>query len=149
MSDHQYYRISWADFHRDAQALGWKLKNQHPWEGIVAITRGGLVPGAILARELNVRHVDTVCVSSYDDQDQRVTPEIIKSVSGDGKNWLVVDDLVDTGVTVQVVKKMLPKAHYAALYAKPQGKPTIDTFVTEVSQDTWIVFPWEEATTNA
>jgi len=41
------------------------------------------------------------------------------------------------------VREMLPKAHFACLYAKPQGVPMVDTFVTEVSQDTWIYFPWD------
>jgi xanthine phosphoribosyltransferase len=38
---------------------------------------------------------------------------------------------------------MMPKAHFAAIYAKPKGRAMIDTFVTEVSQDTWIYFPWD------
>ena len=35
------------------------------------------------------------------------------------------------------------QSHFAAVYAKPAGRPLIDTFVTEVSQDTWIYFPWD------
>ena len=38
---------------------------------------------------------------------------------------------------------MLPRAHFATVYAKPAGRPMVDTFVTEVSQDTWILFPWD------
>jgi xanthine phosphoribosyltransferase len=38
---------------------------------------------------------------------------------------------------------MLPKAHFATVYAKPEGRPLVDTFITEVSQDTWILFPWD------
>ena len=64
-------------------------------------------------------------------------------MDGDGAGWLIVDDLVDTGRTAQVVRKMLPEAHFATIYAKPAGRPLIDTFVTEVSQDTWILFPWD------
>ena len=62
---------------------------------------------------------------------------------GKGKGVLVVDDLTDTGKTAKMVREMLPNAHFAAIYAKPQGAPMIDTFVTEVSQDTWIYFPWD------
>ena len=40
---------------------------------------------------------------------------------------------------------MYPKAHYATVYAKPSGKPQVDTYITEVSQDTWIFFPWDMA----
>ena len=38
-----------------------------------------------------------------------------------------------------------PKAHFATVYAKPQGEPQVDTFITGVSQDTWIFFPWDMA----
>ena len=38
---------------------------------------------------------------------------------------------------------MLPKAHFACVYAKPLGKPLVDSYITEVSQDTWIFFPWD------
>jgi len=34
-------------------------------------------------------------------------------------------------------------AHIATVYAKPTGRDMADTFVTEVSQDTWIYFPWD------
>ena len=70
-------------------------------------------------------------------------PEILKGVSEDGEDVLIIDDLVDTGATARVVRAMLPKAHYAAVYAKPEGRPLVDTFVTEVSQDTWIFLPWD------
>ena len=62
---------------------------------------------------------------------------------GRGKGLLVVDDLVDTGQTAKLVRDMLPDAHFAAVYAKPMGRPLVDTFITEVSQDTWIFFPWD------
>jgi xanthine phosphoribosyltransferase len=48
-----------------------------------------------------------------------------------------------------VVRELLPKAHFAAVYAKPLGRPLVDTFVTEVSQDTWIYFPWDTALSYA
>jgi len=54
-----------------------------------------------------------------------------------------MDDLVDTGRTAAVLRQLMPKAHFAAIYAKPLGRPLVDTYVTEVSQDTWIYFPWE------
>ncbi len=115
---------------------------------MVAITRGGLVPAAVVARELGIRVVETVCVASYDYDKQgeisvlkHVSPEVIGADKG--KGVLIVDDLVDTGATARVVREMLPKAHFATVYAKPQGRPLVDTFVTEVSQDTWIYLPWD------
>ncbi len=102
-----------------------------------------MVPAAIIARELDIHLVDTVCISSYDWKDQKGEAEILKQFSGDGEGWLVIDDLVDTGRTARIVKKMVPKAHFASVYAKPAGRPLVDTCITEVSQDTWILFPWD------
>lgn len=136
------FPISWEQLHRDARALSWRLIEMGPWQGIIAITRGGLVPAAIIARELDVRLVDTVCIASYAGRD-RGDVKVLKSTNGDGEGWLLVDDLVDTGKTAKRVREMIPKAHFATVYAKPAGRPLVDTFMTEVSQDTWILFPWD------
>jgi xanthine phosphoribosyltransferase len=101
-----------------------------------------MVPACIVARELEVRLVDTICVKTYDHQDM-AAPEILKSVTDDGADVLIIDDLVDTGATAKVVRGLLPLAHYATVYAKPAGRDLVDTFVTEVSQDTWIFLPWD------
>ena len=144
------YNVSWDQFHRDARALTWRLSEINQWDAIVAITRGGLVPAAIVARELNIRRIETVCIASYHADDKQGDLEIIKSVGDEvlalgkeGSGILIVDDLVDTGKTASVVRAMMPKAHFATVYAKPKGRPLVDTFMTEVSQDTWITFPWD------
>jgi xanthine phosphoribosyltransferase len=144
------YPVSWDQFHRDARALAWHLYETGPFEAIVCVTRGGLVPAAIVARELNVRIIETVCVSSYQDYKIQSELSVLKGITPDiaalqsqGKQVLIVDDLVDTGKTASVVRGLLPNAHFATVYAKPMGRPLVDTFITEVSQDTWIYFPWD------
>ncbi len=137
------FLITWDQLHRDAKALSWRLLEMDFFNGIIAVTRGGLVPAAIISRELDIRLVETVCVSGYDWKDQKGDIEVLKSVDSDGKGWLIIDDLVDTGKTAKLVRDMLPKAHFATIYAKPAGKPLVDTYITEVSQDTWILFPWD------
>ena len=141
------FPVSWDQFHRDARALAWRLSGQGPFTAVVAVTRGGLVPAAIVARELGVRVIETICVSSYD-YGRQGDLEVLKSVDpvliGDeGGQVLIVDDLVDTGKTAGVVRGILPQAHFATVYAKPAGRSVVDTYVTEVSQDTWILFPWD------
>jgi xanthine phosphoribosyltransferase len=138
------FLITWEQMHRDAKALAWRLIDKGPWKGIVAITRGGMVPACIIARELDVRLIETYCISSYDHDNQR-SANILKGpeAAGDGEGWLVIDDLVDSGNTFKIARENLPKAHFAAIYGKEIGIPTVDTFVTEVSQDTWIHFPWD------
>jgi len=146
---HRFYPVGWDEIHRNGKALAWRLLDQGPWKGIVAITRGGLVPAAIVARELDIRVIETVCAVAYCDDDtnpqQDENVRILKPAAnvGDGEGWLVIDDLVDTGRTFEVLRKHMPKAHYATIYAKPQGLVQVQTFITEVSQDTWIYFPWD------
>jgi adenine/guanine phosphoribosyltransferase-like PRPP-binding protein len=142
VSARKTFPVTWDELHRNAKALAWRLVEGAPWHGIIAVTRGGLVPAAIVARELEIRLIDTVCVASYEEREQGRL-QILKRVEGDGEGWLIIDDLVDTGRTAKAVREMLPRAHFATIYAKPAGRPLVDTFITEVSQDTWILFPWD------
>jgi xanthine phosphoribosyltransferase len=141
--------ISWPELHRDSRFLSHELHAKGPWKGIIAVTRGGLIPAALVARELDIRLVDTVCVTSYDPgaagQAAQVqgSVQVLKGVPGDGDGFLLIDDLVDTGGTAKVVRKLVPKAYFATLYAKPAGKKFVDTFVREFKQNKWIHFPWD------
>jgi len=144
------FPVSWDQFHRDARALAWRLAGSGPFTALICITRGGLVPAAIVARELEIRMIETVCIASYHDYATQCDLQVLKPICDEilskhkqGAGVLVVDDLVDTGKTVRIVRDMLPEAHFATVYAKPAGRPVIDTFITEVSQDTWIYFPWD------
>lgn len=151
------FHVSWDQMHRDSRALAWRLDGKGPdggaWKAVVGITRGGLVPAMIVARELDIRVVDTISVKSYHSgggqADQRSEAKVIKSpqadLMGDGTGILIVDDLVDSGKTLELVRKLYPMAHFATVYAKPSGKPQVDSYITEVSQDTWIFFPWDMA----
>ncbi len=146
------FHVSWDQIHRDSRALAWRLQGQGPddgnWRAVVAITRGGMIPGMIVSRELDIRVVDTISVKSYSHQSQReaqVTKSPQVDLMGDGTGILIVDDLVDTGKTLDLVRRLYPKAHFATVYAKPSGRPMVDTYITEVSQDTWIFFPWDMA----
>ncbi|GAB4267236.1 MAG: xanthine phosphoribosyltransferase [Pararhodobacter sp.] len=151
------FHVSWDQLHRDARALAWRLQGRGPddgnWRAVVAITRGGMAPAMIVARELDIRTVDTISVKSYHSgggkADQRREAQVIKSpdpaLMGDGEGILIVDDLVDSGKTLELVRSLYPKAHFACVYAKPEGAKQADDFVTTVSQDTWIFFPWDMA----
>jgi xanthine phosphoribosyltransferase len=146
------FHISWDQIHRDSRALAWRLDGKGPddgnWRAIVAITRGGMAPAMIVARELDVRTVDTISVKSYSHQDQSEA-SVLKHPDGgimrDGTGILIIDDLVDSGKTLELVRDRYPNAHFATVYAKPKGEPQVDTFITGVSQDTWIFFPWDMA----
>ncbi len=142
------FPVSWEQFHRDCRALAWRLSGLGPFSAMVTVTRGGLVPAAIVARELSIRIIETVSIVSYRDEDVQEAARVLKPMAehfgtGGGAGILVVDDLVDTGQTARIMRALLPQAHVACVYAKPLGKPLVDTFITEVSQDTWIYFPWD------
>lgn len=143
------FPVSWDQFHRDARALAWRLAaTELKFESMVVITRGGLVPAAIVCRELGIRMIETVCIASYHEYSEQGELRVLKDITpalleNDGDGVLIIDDLTDTGKTAAIVRAMMPKAHFATVYAKPKGRPLVDTFVTEVSQDTWIYFPWD------
>jgi xanthine phosphoribosyltransferase len=90
-------------------------------------------------------------VASYEAPNRQGELKVLKGIADNvrnlggagGRGVLIIDDLVDTGATAKVVRELLPAAHFATVYAKPMGRPMVDTFVTEVSQDTWIYFPWD------
>lgn len=135
--------LSWQDLDRDARALAGRLVGNGPWKGVVAVTRGGLTPALLVARELGVRVIDTIGLTSYEGRDRgevSVLKAPERALAEDGEGWLVIDDLVDSGATAAMVRRLLPRAHLAVVYAKPDGRDTADTYLTDVS---WIVFPWE------
>lgn len=140
--------VTWAEVHRDTRILVRNLMELGPWRGIIALTRGGLVPAAIVAREMSIRVVDTLCISSYDKQAQgelEILKEPERAMANGGEGWLLIDDLVDTGTTMRATRDLLPKAYFATVYAKPKGIKLVDTFVHEVGQDVWVFFPWDMA----
>jgi xanthine phosphoribosyltransferase len=136
---------SWHEMHREATDLADQLALHGPWRGLIAVSRGGLVPAAIVARVLDIRLIETICIASYDGQD-RGPLEVTKpspAAAGKGSGWLLVDDVADSGATAAEARQMLPEAHYASLYVKPAGRPFVDSFLREVEQDVWIDFPWD------
>jgi xanthine phosphoribosyltransferase len=136
--------LSWAEIDDHARKLADRLKAMGPFTGIAAVTRGGLVPAALLAQWLDIRTIETISVQSYVG-DRRDRMAVLKPPpAGDGTGWLVVDDLADSGTTLRTLRGLWPRARFATLYAKPQGKDAVDDFITEVDQSVWLAFPWEK-----
>jgi xanthine phosphoribosyltransferase len=135
--------LSWVDIARDAELLAAKLRPlKRRWKGIIAITRGGLIPAAMLARKLDIRMIDTACAVSYAGKQQGKV-KMLKCPPGDGQGWLVVDDIADSGKTLKALRKHLPRAFFVTIYAKPVGKPLVDIHGVEIDQEAWLIFPWE------
>ena len=144
--DVEQHIVTWAEVHRDTRILVRRLMGKGPWQGIVALTRGGLVPAAIVAREMSIHVVDTLCITSYDEQVQgklNILKRPDAAMEDGGKGWVLIDDLVDTGTTMRAARDILPNAHFATVYAKPKGVDLVDTYVHDIDQDLWIFFPWD------
>ena len=140
------HHVNWLQVHQDGKSLVRKLIGKGEWRGIIAVTRGGLVPAAIIAREMEIRHIDTLCIATYDKQfmgDVNIIKKPDQAVADEGEGWLMIDDLVDTGTTIKAARKLLPECHIATVYAKEMGRPSVDTFVHEVPQNYWVFFPWD------
>jgi len=136
--------ISWAEIERDTRILAEWLRNGPQIKGLIAIARGGLIPAALLARELDMRLVETIAVATYEGKEAG-EPRLIKpaAVCDEGEGWVFVDDLVDRGHTAKFVRNLLPRARFVCLYAKPEGRPFADYVAAEFPQGSWLRFAWE------
>ncbi|UJF18831.1 xanthine phosphoribosyltransferase [Vibrio sp. SS-MA-C1-2] len=134
--------ITWDNIQSYTRQLAERQLPVEQWKGIIAVSRGGLVPAAILARELGIRYVDTVCIASYS-HDEQHDLKVLKKVEGDGEGFLIIDDLVDTGGTAEMIRQMYPKGKFVTVCAKPAGRHLVDDYVVDIAQDTWIEQPWD------
>lgn len=136
--------LYWGDVEEMVANIATQIsKDAQEFTHILALARGGLVPSALLAHALDLRPVHSLSVYSYRGtvQDE---PELISDWPEiDDKNLLIVDDLVDSGKTVKMIKEHYPNAKVAVLIAKPEGQAQADFFAEKCTQDAWIDFPWE------
>lgn len=102
------------------------------------------MPAAILARELNIRYVETLCIASYE-HDRQGNLTVIKKAQeqNQGEGFLIVDDLVDTGKTAAIIRQLYPKGYFVAVFAKSMGQPQVYQYIMKIEQDTWIEQPWD------
>jgi xanthine phosphoribosyltransferase len=135
--------LSWEEVKGNCEKLAQKLSGTQ-WAGIVAITRGGLFPAGLLSQYLPIRTIKTINVKSYEGKSQKEMTIIDQAkLDHEGKDWLIVDDISDSGSTFAAIKKIYPQATYISVYVKPKGKSAATHFAEEVPQDLWLQFPWE------
>jgi xanthine phosphoribosyltransferase len=137
--------VTWEDVERRVRTLVAALSDEGvPFERVLAVARGGLVPAALVAAALGVRRVEAVQVRHYDG-DRRLDAPVVVDVPtpSDGARTLVVDDVFETGRTIELLRERLPEATYAVLYAKADaGSVWVGA---RLPADRWIVFPWSGA----
>jgi uncharacterized protein len=140
--------ISWSEYGNLAEALAEKVRaNGKKYDLVVGIARGGIPIAMVVSDHLNVK-IDFVNVKSYNDIGKRTAPRILSTLTEgvEGKDILLVDDLVDQGDTMSFMSRYLtnqkPKSlETAVLFKKPWSKTEPNYFLESVSE--WIVFPFE------
>ncbi|HUH37971.1 MAG TPA: phosphoribosyltransferase family protein [Spongiibacteraceae bacterium] len=133
------YHLYWDELHRDCRTLAQLVLGQ-PWIGIAGIARGGVIPATILARELGVRLLDTLCITSYS-HDRQGEVEVLKSIDGDGAGWLIVDDLVDTGGTRNASANCCPPRPSPPSTPSPRANPWPTTTPANSRNTPGCIFP--------
>jgi hypoxanthine phosphoribosyltransferase len=118
-------------------------------EVLVAVARGGLLPGGGLSYALGIKLTDAINVEFYTDVDETLPDPVLlaphlDTASLKGRHILVVDDVADSGRTLALVLDLLQQhgaeARSAVLYAKRRSEVTPDYVWSQT--DKWIVFPW-------
>jgi hypoxanthine phosphoribosyltransferase len=148
--DQQFLVLTWENLVALAMDLSIKIKNSgYIPEVIVAILRGGYIVAKLVGDYLAIDNISTVEIKFYRGIGEKgERPIVLSPITHDlrGKNILIVDDVSDSGRTLQVaidVVKLHGAKHIktATLYIKPWSITMPDYYVDETKS--WIVFPWE------
>lgn len=140
-----YY--SYDEFKNDTKTLIAAVRDYDP-DAIVAVARGGMMLGQLMGYGLDLRNVQSLRVEAYDDASRRERAEVFGSCDIEGaKRVLIVDDIVDSGMTLEALMERLKTAHpgtqfkAASLFYKPTASLQPDFTVKEATE--WIEFFWE------
>lgn len=129
--------MTWETFEQEIGSLVAKIQNRP--DIIVGISRGGIVPARLLSSQLAVPTMHCMSVEKR----KRVLTNILEDIHG--KNILLVEDAIDTGRNLIMVKKYLEEkgavVYTACLYTSPRSETTPDYFLRQV--DATPEFPWE------
>ena len=141
--------LTWSDFGEASRELARSVVADFPVDLVIAVARGGLVPGGAVAYALGIKAVGTLNVEFYTDiattlPDPVVLPPLLDTAALDGKRALVVDDVADSGRTLRLVLDLVRSygadARSAVLYAKPTSVVEPDYVWRRTER--WITFPW-------
>ena len=120
--------VSWDELENLVDELCDKIP-KGVYEGIYAIPRGGLIIGVMMSHKLGLPLIDRL--ESYY-----------------GKKFLIVDDIADTGGTLEKMKAEVYKnTHTATIHYHKQSSVEPSYWVEEKG-DKWIVYPWERDDSN-
>jgi len=141
----QTYNYNWEDLKQDSKNLANKIWKRR-FKFILAITKWGLIPSYLVANELWIKVVKTICLSSYKNKGLQ-WPMVHHKINWfmenieNPKDWLIIDDLSDTWYTLEYIKQEYPSVHTAVLLQKKTGWIKANFFAREVD-NIWIKFPY-------
>ena len=135
--------LSYHDIHADCIELAKIIKKKYKPEKLILISRGGLIPGSIIANYLGIQDIDVIALKTYQNRRRSSDIKVFKRIKS-LKKLVVIDDLVDSGETAKIVKEMMPNSKFVVLYAKTSGKKQADLHLYDFKDKDWLVFPWEQ-----
>lgn len=141
-------RVSWGEVFKYVSELKKFCSDKH-FDCILAVARGGSIIGTLLSYQLNIP-IRYVGISSYDGDKKTNELRFTQHAEiGDYKNILVVDDIIDSGDTINYIKNIIEfnsfdkRFTYATMYAVAGNQDVVGFKVAIKQQDEWIEFPWE------
>jgi|TARA_B110000093_G_C12829717_1_gene350563 hypoxanthine phosphoribosyltransferase len=135
--------LSYHDIHTDSIKLAKKIKRKYKPTKIAIASRGGLIPGTIIANYLNIQDINLLELTENPEIDNFRKNKIENTITTNEK-IIVIDDLISGGNTSNIIKKKMPKSKMAVLYTKTTSKKKADLYLYNFNKDHWIVFPWEQ-----
>lgn len=147
--------LTWDDVDRLIDKLVPQFKRE--FQGMVMITRGGLIPGGMLAEAMGITHILTAAVDfpaevANEKNRLMIWPEFIQFPSEDklrGRPLLIVDDVWGSGRTITAVKNRVSSAggfpETCVLHFNPYRtlfNTTKPDYYADVT-DARVIYPWE------
>jgi len=124
--------LSYHDIHTDCIKLAKIIKKKYNPKKLVIISKRGLIPGSIIAHYLEIEDINIISIRNVEE---------IKSL----EKIIVVDDLINTGKTAEIIKKNIPNSKLVVLYNKKSIKKNCDLSLYKFNSNELIVLPWEKA----
>lgn len=141
-------RVSWDEVFKFVSELK-NFCSDKQFDCILAVARGGSIIGTLLSYQLNIP-IRYVGISSYDGDKKTNELKFTQHAEiGDYKNILVVDDIIDSGDTINYIKNIIEfnsfdkRFTYATMYAVTDKQDMVGFKIAVKQQNEWIEFPWE------